>query len=171
MIDDQVPDPGQARLQSENDSRRQLLHVSLAHEPVGAIDVAGAGSADAFAARARQRNRLVDRFQPDQHVQHHAIVPIDVNLEALHIGPDILVRVVATNFDDTFGDHEKLQFVVLAAGRRCGPRSANMVRPRRSEIASAAAAARLACYHAMQLREPLVHRRLEQWVWLTVHVE
>src|SRR5690606_8727673 len=82
--------------------------VGRAGQTVLAIGVHGVGTAHPFAARAAQRQAVIDIvLDPNQGVQKHLVVWLQLDLELLHVGTLILVGIVAIDFkfDDTFFAH------------------------------------------------------------------
>ncbi|SAL86177.1 hypothetical protein AWB67_07134 [Caballeronia terrestris] len=97
-VANQIAHHRQPRQRTQHDLLRQVVHVLQTREPVLAVDVHRVRPAHAFAARAPERQRLVDRLQLQQRVEQHAFVRVDFDLVALHARCRVLVRIVAVNF-------------------------------------------------------------------------
>ncbi len=96
-VHDQVADHGQARQRLEHDGALERVHVGEARQAVLAVDVHRVGAADAFAAGAAERDGRVLRLQLDQGVEQHALMAVELDLDGLHVGLGVLVRIVAVD--------------------------------------------------------------------------
>jgi len=65
--------------------------------PFLAVDVHSVRPANAFAARAAKTETRIDRLQPDQRVEQHALAVVEFDLQSLHPRFGIQVRVIAVD--------------------------------------------------------------------------
>ena len=88
----EVLDHRQMRQRVDLHRSRDLVHALGAGERVGAVDVHGAGAADALAAGAPQRQRRIDLvLDPQQPVEHHR--PAIVEIDLVGVEPRVVVVV------------------------------------------------------------------------------
>src|SRR5579875_61645 len=99
-IGDKVLDDGHVRERVDLRGTSRIGDEARACQPIGAVDVHGAGAADAFAARAAKGERGVDVvLDPDQRVEHHR--PAFVEIDFKRIDPWALtgVWIIAVNLE------------------------------------------------------------------------
>ena len=96
-VHDQIANYGQAGQGLQDDGAGQAQHIGQAGQTIFAVDVHCVGAAHAFAAGAAKGNCGVDCLELHQGVQQHAFVAIQFDLDGLHIGLGVLVRIVAVD--------------------------------------------------------------------------
>jgi hypothetical protein len=71
-----------------------------AGEPITAVDVHGAGAANAFATGAAEGERRVDLvFDLYQGVQHHRATRVEIDGKRIHARPRATIRIVAVDME------------------------------------------------------------------------
>ena len=98
-VHDQVADHRQTGQRLQHDRALEREHVGQAGQAVLAVDVHGVGATDAFAARAAERQRRILCLELHQRVEQHALVTVEFDLDGLHVGLGVLVRVVAVDLE------------------------------------------------------------------------
>src|SRR5690606_5768728 len=90
-------------------------HESRAREPIGPVDVHRARAADAFAARAAERQRRIDVvLDPDQNVEDRRAAILEIDAIGIEARISAGLRIVTVDLE---------RFYSLGTGRR-RPRSA-----------------------------------------------
>ena len=115
-VHDQVTDHWQAGQGLQNNRALEGVHVRQAGQAVLAIDVHGVRTADAFAAGAAERQRGVLLLQLDQGVQQHAFVAVEFDLDGLHVGLGVLVRIVAIDLECALHDSALVGLLFRTSG-------------------------------------------------------
>jgi hypothetical protein len=101
-VHDQVADDRQARQRAQGDRLLEAAQVGHAGQAVLAVDVHRVRAADAFAAGATEGQGVIHRLQLDQGVQQLDIGGVNFDLDVLHVGLGVLVRVVAVKGETHF---------------------------------------------------------------------
>src|SRR6185437_8959326 len=99
-IGNQVLDDPHVRQRIDGRRRRQVGDEPRASQPVRAIDVHRAGTADALAARAAKGERRVHLvLDPEQSVQDHRSAVVEVDLEGIEARVVLQIRIEAIDFE------------------------------------------------------------------------
>jgi hypothetical protein len=97
---------------STTDFPLQRVHVGQTCQTVLAVDVHRVRTADAFAARAAERQRRVLCLELHEGVEQHAFVAVEFDHDGLHVGLGVGVRVVAVDLESAFRHGDLVNFYV-----------------------------------------------------------